>query len=174
MATDKQITANRRNALKSTGPRSPEGKARSARNGVHHDLSNRHFILASECPLAFEKFLHVFYDEHRPATPTETTLVDTMAIARWRLMRLEGFEAAVIDYEEQSPAISPLGALDAAPDAAPPPGPVRSSLSYRRAADSGRSIETMSRSAARLQHQFNSALDRLIRFRYMRRLPEAA
>ena len=39
MATEKQIAANRQNALKSTGPRSPAGKQRSSRNAYRHGLS---------------------------------------------------------------------------------------------------------------------------------------
>jgi hypothetical protein len=39
MATQRQIEANRRNAKKSTGPRSAEGKARSSRNSFRHGLS---------------------------------------------------------------------------------------------------------------------------------------
>ena len=39
MATEKQIAANRRNALKSTGPRTQEGKARSRGNALRHGLS---------------------------------------------------------------------------------------------------------------------------------------
>jgi hypothetical protein len=39
MATDRQIAANRRNALKSTGPRTYEGKARSGKNALRHGLS---------------------------------------------------------------------------------------------------------------------------------------
>lgn len=38
MATEKQIAANRRNALKSTGPRTPEGKARSRWNALKHGI----------------------------------------------------------------------------------------------------------------------------------------
>lgn len=166
MATDKQLAANRRNALKSTGPRTPEGKAISSRNHTRHDLSDRGFILSSECPQAFEKFLQTFYEEYAPSTPTETTLVDTMAIARWRLIRFAGFEAEIVDHENQSgnldAGLSPLAMPDAADT---PPVPIRSSLSWRRAADSGRSIETMSRAESRLTHQFNGALDRLQRFR---------
>ena len=39
MATEKQIAANRRNAKKSCGPVTPEGKARSSQNALRHGLS---------------------------------------------------------------------------------------------------------------------------------------
>jgi len=39
MATKRQIAANRRNALKSTGPRSPRGKRRVAKNTLQHGLT---------------------------------------------------------------------------------------------------------------------------------------
>jgi hypothetical protein len=39
MATEKQIAANRANALRSTGPKTPTGRARSGRNAFRHGLS---------------------------------------------------------------------------------------------------------------------------------------
>ena len=39
MATEKQIAANRRNAARSTGPRTPLGKKRSSMNALRHGLS---------------------------------------------------------------------------------------------------------------------------------------
>ena len=54
MATDKQLQANRRNAKKSTGPRSPEGKARSRLNSRKHGLTAKMLIIVGERPDDFD------------------------------------------------------------------------------------------------------------------------
>ena len=46
MATPSQINANQVNAQQSTGPRSPEGKARVAQNALRHGLTARHLFLS--------------------------------------------------------------------------------------------------------------------------------
>lgn len=48
MASERQIAANRRNALKSTGPRSRAGKAKVAANALRHGLAARRFVTAHE------------------------------------------------------------------------------------------------------------------------------
>jgi len=149
MATEKQIQANRANAAKSCGPKSPRGKAISSLNAARHDLLAKTFVLQCECPARFESFVESFYAEYQPSTRTETTLVDTMATARWRLIRMSNFEAAMIDHEYAALADPALSV------------PARATLAWRRATDSGRSIELMNRAESRLQHQFNSAFDRL-------------
>jgi hypothetical protein len=152
MATEKQIAANRANAAKSTGAKTPAGRAASSRNAAKHNLLTRSFVLKGECPARFEAFVASFYAEYNPSTPTETALVDTMATARWRLIRMSNLEAAIIDHEY---------GLDS--ESADLTTPARTTLAYRRASDSGRSLELMNRAETRLQNQFNSAFDRLLR-----------
>src|SRR5437868_5767812 len=99
MASEKQIAANRANALKSTGPKSPEGKARCAENGIHHGMLARSVVLRTENAGRFRDLLGVFHNEYQPHGPTENALVDTMAVARWRLLRLWNMECAGFDHE---------------------------------------------------------------------------
>lgn len=95
MASTSQIEANRRNAKRSTGPRTPEGKATVARNGVSHGLSaNKFALLPWEDPAEFEQLLKGLEAEHQPSTPTEAFLVTEMARAQWKLNRV-----AHIEYE---------------------------------------------------------------------------
>ncbi len=48
MTSDKQLRANQRNALKSTGPRTPEGKAAIRRNALKHGLLSQEVLLPGE------------------------------------------------------------------------------------------------------------------------------
>ena len=45
MATAAQVSANRENAQKSTGPRTEEGKARSSKNATRHGFNSKEFIV---------------------------------------------------------------------------------------------------------------------------------
>ena len=53
MSTPAQRDANRRNAQRSTGPKSPEGKARSARNATTHGIFCRDICLDGESEAEF-------------------------------------------------------------------------------------------------------------------------
>ena len=82
MATEAQIEANRRNAAKSTGPRTPEGKARVRRNATRHGLCTGIARMAEEGPEFTEDFkllLEDLREEHQPNGPTEDILVYKMA-----------------------------------------------------------------------------------------------
>jgi hypothetical protein len=82
MATEAQIEANRRNAAKSTGPRTPEGKARVRRNATRHGLCSGIALFAEEGPefeREFNLLLEDLREEHQPNGPTEDILVHKMA-----------------------------------------------------------------------------------------------
>jgi hypothetical protein len=82
MATEAQIEANRRNAAKSTGPRTPEGKAPVRRNATRHGLCSDIALMAeekSELENDFKLLLEDLREEHQPNGPTEDILVFKMA-----------------------------------------------------------------------------------------------
>jgi hypothetical protein len=88
--------ANRANAQLSTGPRTPAGKQRSSLNALRHGLTAASPILPSEDPAAYADHRRRFLDEYRPATPTESQLVQELADTSWRLNRIPLLEAEVL------------------------------------------------------------------------------
>jgi hypothetical protein len=89
----KKLDANRRNALKSTGPRTPEGKARSARNAVTHGLFCKHLLLPGEKKRVFRDMRNDFLASLNPQDIAELMLVERIVIASWKLCRLQRAEA---------------------------------------------------------------------------------
>jgi hypothetical protein len=54
MASEKQVLANQQNALKSTGPKTDEGKAIAARNSLKHGLLAKEVVITEgECSSPF-------------------------------------------------------------------------------------------------------------------------
>jgi hypothetical protein len=101
MATDKQIAANRLNAQKSTGPKTPEGRVAVRLNGVKHGLYAETLVLPGESESDFTALLGSYEAEHQPATPTEEALVQQLTMAMWRLRRLYHAEAAFLARERK-------------------------------------------------------------------------
>ena len=103
MASDLQIAANRRNARKSTGPRTPEGKARVAFNALRHGLRARTtVILHDEDPEEFYELHAAIQAHYDPQNPPEQYLVDDMANSEWKLARSEKLERDL--WAEDMPA----------------------------------------------------------------------
>lgn len=92
MASERQIAANRRNAKKSTGPKSKAGKARSRRNAVQHGALARTVIGEDEDLPAFRALHRDLIDHYRPCTRMEEMLVERLAMAFWRDRRVATLE----------------------------------------------------------------------------------
>ncbi len=93
MATPAQIAANQANAHKSTGPKTPEGKAKSCRNRLSWGFNSNTIVIPGEDPNELRCLLEDFMAEHQPATVTEQILVEKMAQNHWlalRAFRLQG------------------------------------------------------------------------------------
>jgi hypothetical protein len=87
MATAAQIAANKLNSQKSTGPQTPEGKARSSKNRLSHGFESTEAIMPGENQDQFDALLADLQNEYQPATPTEEILVETMAQSHWFTLR---------------------------------------------------------------------------------------
>src|SRR6267378_5095398 len=87
MSSINQLEANRENAQRSTGPRTPEGKSKSSKNALKHGLTAVELVLPTESQEEFDEHAAELRDEHDPSTPTEHLLVDQLITASWRLRR---------------------------------------------------------------------------------------
>lgn len=103
MSSQRQIEANRRNAKLSTGPKTPEGKAKAARNHSLHGLRSRDIVIPGEDPREFAALLAALQAEFRPANPLDHALVRQLASAQWRLHRVLRAETALLSsaYKDQ-------------------------------------------------------------------------
>jgi hypothetical protein len=95
MSSLKQIEANRLNALKSTGPRTEEGKRRSRCNAIRHGLTAETVIVGLEDLEDYESFEATIIVDYDPTTAVERELVLRLASALWRLRRATGIETAL-------------------------------------------------------------------------------
>ena len=92
MASPAQINANRANALKSTGPRSAEGKSASRFNALKHGMDAASIVIPGEDPAEYEALAAHYLDEYHPQSPSESFHVDAMLRADWQKRRLQAVE----------------------------------------------------------------------------------
>lgn len=103
MSSLKQIEANRRNALKSTGPTTPEGKASSRRNAVRHGLTAETVIAALEDAEDYQAFEAAVIADYDAESAVERELVLRLASVLWRLRRATGIETALFEFVTAEP-----------------------------------------------------------------------
>jgi hypothetical protein len=103
MSSFKQIAANRRNALKSTGPITPEGKERSRCNAVRHGLTAETIIAALEDAEDYQTFEAAVISDYDAESAVERELVLRLASVLWRLRRATGIETALFESVTAGP-----------------------------------------------------------------------
>jgi hypothetical protein len=99
MPSQKQLEANRLNATKSTGPRSPQGKARSSMNALKSGIDAKSQIIRGENAANLETLVADYYHRFHPTTPEQRMLVDTLIDAEWLLRRFRAVEAQLWERE---------------------------------------------------------------------------
>ena len=83
---------NRKNAGRSTGPRTEEGKRRSSLNALRHGLTGQTVVLPEDDLAAYQKHCAQFHAELKPQGLLETKAVQTIADTYWRLDRIRAME----------------------------------------------------------------------------------
>jgi hypothetical protein len=99
MITSSQIAANQANAQRSTGPKTPEGKAVSCLNRFKHGCTGAFNVLPWESQDEFDMLVGSLRDEHKPCGVTEMILVDKMAQALWLSKRAQMLQHVTFNHE---------------------------------------------------------------------------
>src|SRR4051812_31108005 len=99
MTSLRQTESNRRNALKSTGPKTEAGKQRASRNAVRHGLTAETVINRLEDPDDYHAFEMSVTADYDAETVIERELVLRLASLLWRLRRATSIETGLLQIE---------------------------------------------------------------------------
>ena len=92
--SQRRVEANRRNAQKSTGPRTEAGKAISSMNAVKHGLAAQASLLPGEDPAELNRLAESMQALLEPADPMQQVLVERVVALTWKLRRVAAAEEA--------------------------------------------------------------------------------
>jgi hypothetical protein len=101
MTSDRQIEANRRNALKSTGPKTEAGKQASRCNAVRHGLTAETVLSALEDAEDYKAFEAAITADYDAQSAVERELVLRLASILWRLRRATTMETGLFEIQAQ-------------------------------------------------------------------------
>jgi hypothetical protein len=114
--SQKRLAANRANAVRSTGPRTPEGKTRSAQNARKHGFTASSFAVlriedVHELATLRAEAIHVY----RPVNSEELFAVERIALCKLSIFRAARLEAGmftdVLDMSLNDNNVTPFVAL---------------------------------------------------------------
>jgi hypothetical protein len=99
MTSHRQVEANRRNALKSTGPKTEAGKQASRRNAVRHGFTAETVIGALEDAEDYQAFEAAIIADYGAQSAVERELVLRLASLLWRLRRATTMETGLFEIQ---------------------------------------------------------------------------
>ncbi len=106
--SDARAEASRRNGAKSRGPKTPEGRSRSAQNALKHGMrAEKYLVLPDEDTAEFEALDAALVEELAPVGALQAVLARRVAVAAWRLTRADRIEAEL--FEERRGTDGGLG-----------------------------------------------------------------
>jgi hypothetical protein len=97
MTSTKQISANQKNAFKSTGPKTTEGKSAIALNAMKHGLLSKEVLLPDEDEKTLVEFGKRLRSQLQPIGELETLLADRIVASTWRLRRILVLEIDIFE-----------------------------------------------------------------------------
>jgi hypothetical protein len=154
MRSNLQIQASRANGSKSRGAVTPEGKRASSRNALKHGILSECILLPGESPESFQSLAAGLFDEFHPVGSTEEDLVEMMAVARWRRMRVWSMEKNCLAGRMVSTY------RDAAEPK--PSSEATASLAFAALANETRTLDLVNRYESRYDRQYFRAHRRLL------------
>lgn len=111
-------SVNAANARLSTGPKTPEGKARSSGNARTHGLTAKDLVIGPEDREEFDAMLADFQSDVAPQGVIQQTLFDELVSAGWNLRRIRRMEtelcagaASYLDLLDNDPTQTKLDRL---------------------------------------------------------------
>ena len=160
--SEKRLAANRANARRSTGPRTPRGKQRARLNAVRHGL--RATLLAEQTPEVaaalgedsreFWSLYTAFVGDLCPRNDVERQLVERAARAAWRLRRTDAMEVELIKRAAAEGGGTRTGPLT-----------IGAAIAQQFRASRGSAFLRLADYQSRLESSFHRALRELCRIR---------
>ncbi len=180
MSTEAQIKANRRNAQKSTGPRTQKGRAIVSQNAVKHGLLARQNVINTEKQADFDIFCKGILTDLAPESPMESMLADRIVVLWWRLKRAGRIQAQTMDAMNSGNTNSPLSKLTKSlfskipgqPNAAPSKPAANLPLGHLAIKDfsNSRVLDRLLMYERRIEHSLYKTINEFQRLQLLRKL----
>ena len=176
IASPRKIEANRRNALKSTGPKTPDGKKRVSRNATRHGFFSKWLLIqgrdGNESNQEYDSFCAGVQEHYSPVGWLEELWAEKIVVWSWRLRRLIRFESGQISlalarhsYDLRQSKVDEL----ADPESAPLSDPVIDAMTDHLFLPEKEELDKLLRYEAMINRQLNHAIAELERVQARRK-----